>query len=129
MINETSAGADSFALFQRAVLTSTAAIPPSRDDVEIVYHYTNTEGLVGILESRAIWATQAPYLNDASEIDHGEELLIGAVAPLLQAEADPKFELPKKLLLELRDQLRHSADPFISSFCMESNLLSMWRAY
>jgi hypothetical protein len=33
-----------------------------------LYHYTGLDGLVGIVTDRAIWATDARYLNDASEL-------------------------------------------------------------
>jgi len=33
----------------------------------IIYHYTRREGLQGIFNSRALWATSIRYLNDASE--------------------------------------------------------------
>lgn len=34
-----------------------------------LYHYTDTRGLLGILDSQQLWATHAFYLNDATELD------------------------------------------------------------
>ena len=43
--------------------------PQSHPDVDdCLFHYTSAGGLKGILESRCIWATDAAFLNDASEI-------------------------------------------------------------
>src|ERR1039458_2917103 len=33
----------------------------------LLYHYTDQKGLLGILDSKSIWATHVRYLNDASE--------------------------------------------------------------
>jgi|WetSurMetagenome_2_1015567.scaffolds.fasta_scaffold202366_1 hypothetical protein len=38
---------------------------------KLLYHYTDQTGLLGILESKSIWATHVRYLNDASEFTHG----------------------------------------------------------
>lgn len=35
-----------------------------------LFHYTNAEGLIGIIESQSIWATHYAYLNDSEEIRH-----------------------------------------------------------
>jgi hypothetical protein len=37
----------------------------------LLYHYTDQSGLLGILDSKSIWATHIRYLNDASEFIHG----------------------------------------------------------
>jgi len=37
--------------------------PPAK-----LYHYTSTEGLLGILRNRQLWASNVLYLNDATEL-------------------------------------------------------------
>jgi hypothetical protein len=39
-----------------------------------VYHYTSTDGLLGILDSGHLWATDLRYLNDTSELHFGRSL-------------------------------------------------------
>ena len=34
---------------------------------EFLYHYTSQDGLLGIIESRSLWATNISYMNDATE--------------------------------------------------------------
>ena len=34
---------------------------------DTLYHYTNLEGLMGIIQDKAIWATHTQYLNDTKE--------------------------------------------------------------
>lgn len=38
---------------------------------DLLYHFTSSEGLVGILRSRSLWASHALSLNDASEVSYG----------------------------------------------------------
>jgi hypothetical protein len=40
----------------------------------LLYHYTDATGLLGIVQSRAIWATHIRYLNDAQEFDYAADL-------------------------------------------------------
>src|SRR6516164_4036522 len=35
-----------------------------------LYHYTTAQGLLGIMESNRLWATNVRFLNDPSEIDY-----------------------------------------------------------
>ena len=35
-----------------------------------LFHYTDHQGILGIIKTRAIWATEASYLNDSKEIYH-----------------------------------------------------------
>lgn len=39
----------------------------SKNEPELLYHYTTQDGLLGILENACIWATHYRCLNDASE--------------------------------------------------------------
>jgi len=41
---------------------------------DLLYHYTDANGLLGILESKEIFLTQSDYLNDSSELIHGWEI-------------------------------------------------------
>jgi len=34
----------------------------------ILYHYTRLDGLLGIVKSKSLWASNIYYFNDASEI-------------------------------------------------------------
>ncbi|KQV50324.1 hypothetical protein ASC95_13135 [Pelomonas sp. Root1217] len=44
-----------------------------------LFHYTTSAGLLGIVQSGSIWATEARYLNDATELSNALER-IGAEA-------------------------------------------------
>jgi hypothetical protein len=40
----------------------------------VLYHYTNQAGLLGIVQTKEIWATHTQYLNDAREFLHGVQM-------------------------------------------------------
>jgi hypothetical protein len=47
------------------------ALPESGKPSGLLYHYTDQKGLLGILESKGIWATHVRHLNDGSEFTLG----------------------------------------------------------
>ncbi|MFA5351201.1 MAG: DUF2971 domain-containing protein [Candidatus Omnitrophota bacterium] len=50
------------------------AIKQLNKDIEL-WHYTNADGLLGILESQSIWATDYRHLNDCLELKHAMSIL------------------------------------------------------
>jgi hypothetical protein len=47
-----------------------AAAPP-----ETLHHYTTAAGLIGILRSKSLWASDCRFLNDRSELVYGHNLV------------------------------------------------------
>jgi hypothetical protein len=47
-----------------------------------LYHYTDTKALIGIAQSRKLWATDLGFLNDEAEREHGIQLARGRIAEL-----------------------------------------------
>lgn len=95
----------------------------------IVYHYTNIQGLEGILNSNSLWMTDFKYMNDYREINHGLEL----VDDILQ-------ELEKKSLYKNKEEYFKIWKKFvkkgvkkricISCFSADNgDSLSQWRGY
>jgi hypothetical protein len=64
-----------------------------------VYHYTRLKGLRGIAENGRIWATDYRFLNDASELHFGLDILEMVIA---HQEPTPSMdnERRRKILLE-----------------------------
>ncbi len=48
--------------------------PPS-----ILYHYTTQKGLLGIIQSKTIWATDILYLNDTMELKYAVDLTLDMI--------------------------------------------------
>jgi hypothetical protein len=42
---------------------------------EVLYHYTTAKGLMGILESNILWATDLRNMNDFSELTYSMNLI------------------------------------------------------
>jgi hypothetical protein len=42
---------------------------------DVLFHYTDTTGLLGIAQSNSVWATNALFLNDEGEIRHTRDLV------------------------------------------------------
>src|SRR5699024_11886494 len=51
---------------------------------ETLWHYTDTNGLLGILSSKLLMASSATYLNDAAELSYGKYCLADALYPIAE---------------------------------------------
>nr|WP_235843329.1 hypothetical protein [Enterobacter huaxiensis] len=54
-----------------------------------IYHYTDLNGLKGIIESGSLWATHFSFLNDSNELTHGMNCLENALQ-YLRDDFNPK---------------------------------------
>jgi hypothetical protein len=100
-----------------------------------LYHYTTVEGLKGIVESHAIWATAASYLNDASEINYGCAVLDEVFEEWQRANRNIKtnaikvLEILRGRFVGKKAKTDRAVSYYIACFCEKPNLLSQWRAY
>lgn len=58
-----------------------------------IYHYTDLNGLKGIIESNSLWATNFRFLNDAAELDHGTEAFENAMSYLTDELGEDNIKL------------------------------------
>lgn len=42
---------------------------------ELLYHYTTLTGLLGIVGSNKLWASDIRYMNDSAELKHSADLI------------------------------------------------------
>ena len=118
--------------------TSGAQSPPNSGRSympDTLYHYTDANGLLGILDQREIWCTHIAYLNDAKEyrvgIDLWNEMLkdldeqppTEVRAFVRAARARLQYKQPMEQLLKSR------AHFFVASFSEEDDDLAQWRGY
>lgn len=66
----------------RLIMNTAPPSPLGIDDTSIIYHYTNMQALLSILnpDSIVLWATHHKYLNDRDEIKKGIEVISGQFA-------------------------------------------------
>lgn len=96
---------------------------------EVLYHYTNASGLLGIIESSRIWATDYRFLNDSSEIQYAVSLFHKIIEKrLLDTDDDITTEFFERCL-----EKGIAFDGFpkchMACFCEKDNLLNQWRVY
>jgi hypothetical protein len=94
------------------------------------FHYTNADGVRGILQSKAIWLTDILHLNDPSELKFGMDPARARLHEHLQKSTN---ELAKRFLSDL--DLLITKDVFdvfgfyVASFSLDGDHLDQWRAY
>ncbi|WP_245517866.1 DUF2971 domain-containing protein [Rhizobium leguminosarum] len=91
-------------------------------------HYTTLEGLKGIIKSRALWASNASFLNDRAELIHALKASERAIKMLSSKKAYKSWE---SMLRSVYDELSEGlkADTYVACFCKDDDNLSQWRAY
>ena len=92
-----------------------------------LYHYTTQQGLIGILESKSLYATHIRYLNDAQEFGYALSFVRDYLAPRkkIGTPAAQKFANEVSESLEIVEVVA----PYITSFCRCGDRLSQWRGY
>ncbi len=94
-----------------------------------IYHYTNDNGLRGILESGKIWMTDIFNLNDPTELRHG---VTSASGVLKEAEDKTKPEIRtfiQQMSSILEEDIERMANFFVCCFSLDGDDLGQWRAY
>ena len=115
--------------------------PPLPDlTVETLFHYTTAAGLLGIVSSASLWATDVHFLNDAQEAVYAKEAVLEAVRRMESPTRNPSHWAYKHgdaahetfdgyrecILNELAED---QFGVYVTCFCEEGDLLSQWRAY
>jgi hypothetical protein len=98
---------------------------------KILFHYTSLEGLLGIIESNSIWATNILYLNDASELNYAKDLFRSQLV-YFQKNLGNALMPESQFFQEIIENIEYfiiGKDFFVCSFSEEDDLLSQWRSY
>lgn len=98
------------------------------DRPKFLYHYTNGDGLLGIVNSKKLWATKIQYLNDRSELNHA--ISLGRTI-IYRLERETDSEPVRQFLGKIREDFERveRVNIFVFSFSYARDLLSQWRAY
>lgn len=96
-------------------------------------HYTDLAGFQGIVEKGEFWLSNAAFLNDPQELEHGIEQTRRVIRRLLAQEADedPTAKARRNLIKDMAADLEQfrRPDAYIACFCERDDLLSQWRGY
>jgi hypothetical protein len=96
-----------------------------------LYHYTDLNGLQGIISNQDLWLTDSRYSNDSEEMRTGYGVAHDVLdRKRLQAAAGNDHD--SIAFLDSLSQLLATPPAeavYIGCFCLEGNLLSQWRGY
>lgn len=96
---------------------------------DLLFHYTNAQGLVGILETSRLWATNYRFLNDSSEIKYGAALFEAVRSEYAERTSNPVVAEFLRRAQVTSNAFDGMFDVYVSCFCARDNLLNQWRAY
>jgi hypothetical protein len=106
------------------------------EDEIILYHYTSLEGLLGIIDTKSIWATNILYLNDASELNYSRTLFKDQLRTyqeeIIKDAHCYEYKVFADLIRNIEDEdFIHPelSGGYVCSFSEEEDLLSQWRGY
>lgn len=95
---------------------------------ERLYHYTTFRGLLGIVHTSTLWASDIRYMNDSAELKHTVDLIRIEIFDRIGAgHANP--DLLNQFLDWVTHRITNGHMLFASSFRANGNLLSQWRGY
>lgn len=102
----------------------------SESKLDQVFHYASMAAMMNIVNTRTVWCTAIPYLNDATELT----FLTDAVKKRLPRlkELDPSLDRIWFPAIEVEDAhvLTEMANvPFVASFAEKGDSLMHWRSY
>ncbi|NQY26658.1 MAG: DUF2971 domain-containing protein [Piscirickettsiaceae bacterium] len=92
----------------------------------MLYHYTNLQGLTGIISNQNIWASHCEYLNDASEFKHAFNSIKNIAEGIYMED-----EYLSVFAFHMRQAIDRigNHDSYITSFSTNPDSLSQWRGY
>lgn len=108
---------------------------PSKDSSDLVWHYTNAEGLEGILQQGRVElkASSVSCMNDTTEVIFGRSSLKGAALAVME-RGDGAARSAARRVLDVFEQaggVRKGPwlDAFVVSFSKKGDQLSEWEVY
>lgn len=93
----------------------------------LLWHYTDTQGLEGIIRNRTIRLSHPGFLNDPSELQYANSVY----DEMLDRLASGQDGLAQKLVSGYQDYRKDNDFhvPFVASFCRDYDNLELWRQY
>jgi hypothetical protein len=105
-------------------------VPPSN---KLLWHYTNGNGLLGIVRSGTLYTTQVSCLNDSAEIKYASRLFKSALAKLKEENKDPEatglFDAVGGYFETDDDEYAGTLPYFVACFTELEDSVSQWQGY
>lgn len=100
----------------------------AQQPTDTLYHYTSLNGVLGIVASQQLWASDIRYMNDSAELRHTADLVKDEVEMRL-AQGHDHPRLLNSFIEWVRHRITNGHILFGASFRSNGNLLSQWRGY
>lgn len=103
---------------------------PRSPEADDLWHYTNSAGIIGILQSQKLWATSLDSLNDSMELDQGIEIIHRVMSEIdksMYYSTGEKNYL--RHLVENVSDARQESSLYVFCASLKNDSLSQWRAY
>lgn len=94
-------------------------------DLGTIYHYTNLNTLISIIENQTLYFSNIYFLNDKKEFKYGVELILSRIDALKNQGLNSEI---LNMLTEHTDLL-FKYERYVMCFSKNGDLLSQWRAY
>ena len=101
----------------------------------VLFHYTTPIGLLGISQSKQIWATDLRFLNDKKEFQHSLDIIHSILKGFYKVDDNPKklkglnYDFIEHLRINLGKRKKWNPEVYVASFTEKGDLLSQWRGY
>ena len=98
----------------------------------LLWHYTNAEGVDGIIRNKSIRLSHPGFLNDPGELQYAEEIYKNTLSELScdQDALGQKFINGYRVFeTDFQRQYGEKTNPFVASFCKDRDNLDLWREY
>jgi hypothetical protein len=93
-----------------------------------LFHYTSSQGLLGIIGTDKLWFSDASFLNDGSEATWGADLAGAVIEEFITGRSAEEKAAGDALRLEIPKALA-AFQPIIFCMSARNNLLNQWRDY
>ncbi len=81
---------------------------------DVVYHYTNIDAFINILQNKSLWASRAEFRNDATEFRFGQQICRRETVDRL-VSTNSKYA---KFIQKLQGAIDFEVNsPFVACFC------------
>src|SRR5208337_1945111 len=97
-----------------------------------LYHFTDLQGILGILKSGELWCTNAQYLNDSVEVKFGLRMIsnvVRAKSRLLRKRNPTGATFLDHLIMFSEAIFTNVFDVYVTCFSEDYDILSQWRGY
>jgi hypothetical protein len=95
----------------------------------VLYHYTNAAGLVGMLQSQRLWATNSRFMNDPTEVEYAANMIREALKAEKSHREPGLFRKVRSDIYECLRVYENENENYLTCFCKNGDLLSQWRGY